>query len=93
MKVWITKYVLTQGIQCVDAHTTRTPSMVSYRATDRSMDMYAHGEGEEWHRTPEAAEQRAQEVLQKKIASLKNSLVQLESMEIKAPFAVCASVE
>lgn len=85
MKVWITKYALTAGIQAVDAETTHTPSMVSYRPEGISMDMYAHGEGKDWHRTPESAEQRAHEMLQKKIASLKKGLAKFESMEIKAP--------
>lgn len=85
MKVWITSYALTAGVQCVDAETTHTPSMVSYRPEGISMDMYAHGEGKDWHRTPESAEQRAEQMRLKKIASLKKSLAALESMQIKAP--------
>lgn len=86
MKVWITTYALTDGIKAVDAEWSSVhPSMVSYRPEGISLDRYVHGEGKDWHRTPESAEQRVEQMRAKRIASLKKNLAALESMEIKAP--------
>ena len=75
MKVWITKYALTQGIfekEC------------QYRGDGMIMDELNtcyHGEGKDWHRTKESAVKRAEEMRQKKIQSLQKKIKKLEDMK------------
>lgn len=84
MRVYVTKYALTDGIsvRMVD-RSDAVPSMV----TDRSGPYTTHfrGEGREWHRTPESALKRAEEMRRKKIASLKKSLAHMEAMKFEVP--------
>lgn len=87
IKVWITKYALTEGIQFVDAEVSDcASSMVSYGNVGYG-SQYAHGEGKDWHRTPESALKRAEEMRKKKIASMSNSMKKLEAMKFVAPNA------
>ncbi len=76
IKVWITKYALSTGIEAVDAEVCGE-DMVYYGS-------YGHGNqyayGNDWHRTPEAALARAEEMRKSRIASLRKSLDKLESM-------------
>lgn len=77
MKVWITKYALSTGIKELEVE-----------QSDGFLDMvrgkllndYYHGEGMDWHRTYESATVRANEMRQKKIASLKKQIEKLEKM-------------
>jgi len=88
MKVWITKYALTEGISVENGEVSETsPSMFCYGDKAGYCQQYAHGEGKNWHRTPEAAEARAEQMRKAKIDSLKKTLVKLERMTIKAPNA------
>jgi hypothetical protein len=41
---------------------------------------YFHGEGRNWHRTPEGAKAKAEAMRKAKIASLKKQLAKLESL-------------
>lgn len=85
IRVWITKYALTEGIQLVDAEWSPAfPSMVSYGG-EGLCRQNAHGEGNDWHRTPKAAVRRAEEMRRKKIASLRKQIVKLEAMTFAAP--------
>ncbi len=90
-RAYITKYALTSGIIVVDARECLNTTggkpyhirMIAYRSgayTD-----YAHGEGKDWHLTPESAITRAEEMRTKKIAALQKQIKKLESMtfEIK----------
>lgn len=91
IKVWITKYALTEGIQLVDAEVSgNSPSMVSYGNVGYG-SQYAHGEGKDWHRTPESAMRRAEEMRKKKIASMRKSMAKLEVMTFVAPNAEAQS--
>lgn len=74
MKVWITKYAFTKGIYEVKVTTSCLPSMVSGPGTFE----HYHGEGIEWHRTREAAVQRANKMRTAKIKSLQKSLAKLQ---------------
>lgn len=78
MKVWITKYVLTEGIQelDVDPPSQDIPTLI------RHPDGYPcyHGEGGDWHRSRDAALVRAETVRQKKIKAVKKQLERLERM-------------
>ena len=79
MKFWITKYALSTGIQEVDGEIAGTSgSMVLYgHGYSRQA---AHGEGKDWHRTREAAVERAKKMRVAKIASLRKSIEKLEKM-------------
>lgn len=79
MKVYISKYALTIGIQEVDAEQSKaSPRMISYgEGVGRN---YVHGEGVEWHRTFDEAKNRAEEMRRKRIASLKASIAKLEKL-------------
>lgn len=77
---WVTKYALTSGIQKVSGtvrHETSS-AMLSYPGECRDWPVSVHGN--DWHRTPEAALARAEEMRKAKIASLKKSIAKLEAM-------------
>jgi hypothetical protein len=77
---WVTKYALTSGIQNVTG-TVRHEScskMFSYKGLNRDWMDVVHGK--DWHRTPEAALERAEKMREAKIASLKKSLAKMEVM-------------
>ena len=77
--VYVTKWALTAGIQ------TKQASVEERGATVRE---WKHGwiftlYRKDWHRTPEAAIARAEEMRLKKIASLKKSLAKMEALTFK----------
>ena len=77
---WVTRYALTSGIQKVTGtvrHETSS-AMLSYPGECRDWPVSVHGK--DWHRTPEAALARAEEMRKNKIASLKKSIAKLEAM-------------
>lgn len=84
MKVWITKYALSSGIQTYDnAKVCTNVSMDMIEIPKQSsvdLAMHFHGEGKDWHRTEEAAKVRAEEMRFAKIASVKKQLNKLEQM-------------
>jgi hypothetical protein len=80
MKVWISKYALTQGIYEAEVEqSTTSPSMVSQKQ-ENTYDTCYHGEGREWHRTPEEARAKANKMVNDKIKSLEKQLVKLKNM-------------
>lgn len=79
MKVWITKYALTQNIYAIDAQECHIPSMVSGGGLFENY----HGEGREWHRTKNSALARAEEMRTKAIASHQKSIAKLEKLVFK----------
>ena len=66
MKVWITKYALTQGIIETEAEEV-SDNMI--RVPGR-FAAYFHGEGKDWHKTLESAKDRAEITRYKKIQTL-----------------------
>lgn len=77
MKVWITKYALSDGIKELAAEQSDySPDMVFGKVWN---DCY-HGEGKEWHRTYESAVVRMEEMRQKRISSLQKQIEKLEKM-------------
>ena len=77
---WITKYALTTGIIVTEGTV----------CSESSPDMFFYGSmslahGNDWHRTPEAALSRAEEMRLAKISSVKKQLAKLERMTFKAP--------
>lgn len=85
MRVYITKYALTTGIQIKQAErpSTADDSMIVVRVGGYSS--YYHGNGRDWHRSSESAIKRAEEMRRKKIASLKKALAKLEAMKFEVP--------
>lgn len=81
---WITKYALTTGIDMVQAEWCNDISekMISY-GEQFGLGMKAHGN--DWHRTPEAAIARAEEMRAAKIAARRKQLDKLERMVFVAP--------
>ena len=82
MKVWITKYALTQGIFEIEAEECGMgfPGMIQ---TKEEHPSHCHEEGKDWHRSKESAVKRAEEMRQKKISSLKKKLEKLEKMKFE----------
>lgn len=75
MKVFITKYALTQGILEEDAKTCSENMVMTSRD---GWTEYFHGK--DWHETREEAVERARFMRVKKIASLENQLAKLRSL-------------
>lgn len=79
MKVWITKYALTQGIIKSEAEDCGD-RMIRVKNENGYFEYY-HGEGKEWHKTEESAIEKAEQMRQKKIESLKKQIQKLEKMK------------
>lgn len=82
MKVWITKYALVVGIIEKEAEYLSELHEGTIK-TKSDRPSYYYGEGEEWHRTEESAIKKAEELRQKKIASLKKQIEKLEMMRFE----------
>lgn len=80
MKVWITKYALTDGIVEKECEYFEDGSV---REIGNSFPIYYHGEGKDWHRTKESAIKKAEEMRNKKIESLKKQIKKLEEMKFE----------
>ena len=77
---WVTKYALTDGIQKVSGTVRHETSsdMLSYIGSRYDWRECVHGN--DWHRTPEAALARAEEMRKNKIAALRKIIAKLEAM-------------
>jgi hypothetical protein len=82
MKVFITKYALTHGIQEKEVERSHTPTMVAENRPGSYHQCY-HGEGVEWHLTHESAVARANEMVAKKIKSVEKQLAKLRGMKFE----------
>ena len=78
MKIWNTKYALSEGVIEQEGEEV-SDSMVKVGPL-----MYLHGEGREWHRTPESAAARAEAMRKAKIASVRKQLARLEALRFDA---------
>jgi hypothetical protein len=78
MKVWITKYALTQGI--LEREVTQSESVPSIVTVYGNPYEQYHGEGRDWHRTRAGAVAVAEAMRMKRIASLKKSLTKISAM-------------
>lgn len=81
MKVWITKYALTVGITEAEATPSLAQGWISYRDSTGPALQFAGGK--DWHPTEYAARARAEEMRQKRIASLQKQIKKLEGMQIE----------
>ena len=80
MKIWSTKYALTNGIALYGAEIDGTMAIVRGK-TRGTLDLYLHGEGKEWHRTLDAAIVRAEEMRVKKIVSLEKQIKKFKALK------------
>jgi hypothetical protein len=71
LTVWVTKYAITKGIEELRVEqSSQSPSMVTVKGPSGLGFLSFHGEGNEWHRTQEAAVVRANQMVAAKIVSL-----------------------
>lgn len=75
MKIWITTYALTEGIKEYDAVPILSGDTMQYDS-----HRCVHGEGKHWHRTREAARDRAEWMRVVKIQSLLKHVDKLEAL-------------
>jgi hypothetical protein len=80
MKVWITKYALTQGIYDVEGEVCTGQIDMFVQKNCGMISCYYHGEGKEWHRTRRAAVATAKEMRDRKIASIQKKIAKLKAM-------------
>lgn len=80
MKVFITKYALTLGIQERDVEET-SHGMV--KDSDTFMPQYFYDEGKGWHRTRESAIKRAYEMRDSRIKALEKQIQKLTNLTFK----------
>ncbi len=80
MKIWNTKYCLTDGITEHEVKETND-NYVMIPAAEKSYGVYLHGEGKEWHRSKASAIVRANEVKIKKLQSLDRQIQKISSIE------------
>lgn len=78
MKIWNSKYALTEGLIEQEGEEVGD-SMVKIGSLQ-----YLHGEGKEWHRTRESAAARAEVMRKAKIASVRKQLARLEALRFDA---------
>lgn len=75
MKIWVTTYALTEGIKEYDAKPTHQPVMMEF-----APNRYVLREGKNWHRTYEAALDKAEHIRLAKICSLRVQIAKLEAL-------------
>lgn len=82
MKIWVTKYALTQGIFDAEAEMCSSPGMVEIKPDPKAscrMSEFLHGEGKDWHRTEGGAVDRALEMAARKKKAMQNGLKALDA--------------
>jgi hypothetical protein len=88
MKVWITRYALTKGIYQIEGKINER-AQTYFQANERcqtnlqEVEFYTSYGKVDWHKTKEEAVVRAEEMRQKKIASLKKQIEKFEKMRFE----------
>ncbi len=80
MKVYVTKYALTKGIFEMNVESQSEDGKSVF---GKAWDQFYHGQGLEWCKDKASAIARAEEMRQKKIASLKKQIKKLEAMQFE----------
>lgn len=84
MKVWITKYALTEGVLVFDGSVSESyPTMVTIRRSPAHYWETFHGN--DWHTTWEAALERAEQMRAAKLLSLEKQRKKLMTLEFVNP--------
>lgn len=84
MKAYITKYALTKGITVVEATAHENTNAITFK-TGYSMGYTQYIYKPDWHTTFSEARDRAEEMRQRKIASLRKSLAKMETLTFRNP--------
>lgn len=74
---YITKYALSQGIQKVEGYVCHETSMHLFRDDNSFVRYYHKGQ---WHRTPEEALKRAEQMRKTRVAALERKLTKFENL-------------
>lgn len=80
LKIWITKYALTQGILELEAERCNNTNPDLIKTEKHGFFL---GEGKEWYTTKEEAITKAEQIKQAKINGLKKQLKKLENMSFE----------
>lgn len=80
MKIYCTKYALTDGVIIYDADIKEDTEMAVVRK-GMGYPLYLHGEGRDWHRTEEAAKDRANAMRDRKLKSIEKQAARLKVMD------------
>lgn len=80
---YVTKYALSVGIRLARLRVCENASMTE--VVGAKYHTYFHGEGKDWHRTMESAVARANDMRDKKIASLRKSIANMEALRFEVP--------
>lgn len=81
MKVWITKYALSAGIQEREAELCENqPNMIEVKGPKNVFNTFFHSEGKDWHRSKANAVHRAYEMREGKIGSLRKQIDKLQRL-------------
>ncbi len=78
---WVTKYALNSGIRLLSGVVRHEISSEMFVSEGNHFAWH----GKDWHRTPEAALARAEEMRLSKIESLKKSIKKMEGLKLIAP--------
>jgi len=77
--VWITKYVLTEGIREKEVKESGRDGVEIVG----SNGIYCHTEGKEWHKDKESAIKKAEEMRNKEIIKLEKKIQKLKDMKFE----------
>ena len=86
IRAWVTRYALSDGVYMVEGDVCHgiCSDMLKWGV---KFGGTATAHGKDWHRTPEEALARAEEMRLAKIESLKKSIKKLEGLKFIAPTA------
>lgn len=79
MKVWITKYALTQGVYEVEGEASFRDGMFCVPRSEKSFAAYYHKP--DWHETKEEAIAQAEKMREAKVKSLERQLAKIQAMQ------------
>jgi hypothetical protein len=83
MKIWSTKWVLTDGVVELEGEVCADVSanMVEVKHPQSGRTFFLHGEGKEWHRTEESAIQRALTVAERKLVAIERQAKSIKAKQ------------
>ncbi len=86
IRAWVTRYALSDGVYMVEGDVCHGTSSGMLKWINRWGGIETV-HGKDWHRTPESALARAEEMRLAKIESLKKSIKKMEGLKFIAPTA------
>ena len=80
MKVFVTKYALTHGIEEMEVEDCGNGLVKTPGSFSDGGGLYFHTEGRDWHKTLDAAKVRAEDMRHTKLVGLRKAVTKLEKM-------------